>query len=165
MQGLTCSELKGGDPSPTMRAVATQGHRSAPAPVRALDAALERVGDRWSLLIVEALLDGPQRFADLLETVPSIAPNILSHRLKRLEGTQVLAARPYSQRPPRFAYELTSDGRELAGALRLLADWGARSSPNAEPLRHEVCGTPIEAHWYCPTCARPVDGEERPVVV
>jgi DNA-binding HxlR family transcriptional regulator len=125
-----------------------------------LDTALERVGDRWSLLLVEALLDGPRRFGDLIEQVQGIAPNILSERLKRLERERVIVSRPYSRRPPRFVYELTADGRELAGALRLLADWGARASDRADALRHAPCGTPIEAHWYCPTCARPVEGEE-----
>lgn len=132
----------------------------APSARSPLDRALERVGDRWSLLLVEALLDGPRRFGDLIQQVPGIAPNILSERLKRLERERVVASRPYSRRPPRFVYELTADGRELAGALRLLADWGARGSDRADPLRHAPCGTPIEAHWYCPTCARPVEGEE-----
>ena len=47
--------------------------------------ALVGVGDRWTLLVVQALLDGPRRFNDLLEQIPGIAPNILSERLKRLE--------------------------------------------------------------------------------
>ena len=47
--------------------------------------ALARVGDRWTLLVVEALLGGPQRFNDLLGQIPGIAPNILSERLNRLE--------------------------------------------------------------------------------
>ena len=118
-----------------------------------LDAALGRVGDRWALLVVHALLDGPRRFSDLAEAVPRIAPNVLSHRLRSLERQGVVAARPYSRRPPRFTYELTAAGSELAGALRLLAQWGAGQSPDAvEPLRHAACGTPYEARWYCPTC-------------
>jgi DNA-binding HxlR family transcriptional regulator len=124
-----------------------------------LQAALDRVGDRWSLLVVESLLDGSRRFNDLLAAVPGIAPNILSVRLKRLERERVVLARPYSQRPPRLDYELTADGRELAGALRLLADWGARPG-SAGALRHETCGTPLEARWFCPTCARAVGDDE-----
>ena len=114
-----------------------------------------RVGDRWTLLVVEALLDGPRRFGDLQEAVAGIAPNILTQRLRRLEREGLVVAQPYSERPPRFVYELTAAGRELAGALRLLADWGARHS-GAEPLRHAACGTPLEARWYCPTCDAPV---------
>jgi len=125
-----------------------------------LAAALERVGDRWSLLVVEALLVGPRRFNELQAQVGGIAANILSDRLKRLEGEHVVIATPYSERPLRLVYELSAEGQELAGALRLLADWGSRVSKEAEPLRHAVCGTPVEARWYCPTCDRPVEGRE-----
>jgi DNA-binding HxlR family transcriptional regulator len=125
-----------------------------------LAAALERVGDRWSLLLVEALLPGPRRFNELSEAVSGIAPNILADRLRRLEAERVVSATPYSERPPRFAYALTDEGQELAGALRLLADWGSRVSRESEPLRHAACGTPVEARWYCPTCDRPVEGQE-----
>ena len=125
----------------------------APTP---LELALERVGDRWSLLLVEALLDGPRRFNDLQEGV-GVAPNILTDRLRRLEREGVVLARPYTDRPPRMEYALTAAGRDLAGALRLLADWGARRSDDADPVRHELCGTPLETHWYCPTCTVLVD--------
>jgi DNA-binding HxlR family transcriptional regulator len=125
-----------------------------------LAAALERVGDRWSLLLVEALLPGPRRFNELGEAVTGIAPNILADRLRRLESERIVSATPYSDRPPRFAYALTDEGQELAGALRLLADWGSRVSRESEPLRHAACGTPVEARWYCPTCDRPVEGRE-----
>jgi DNA-binding HxlR family transcriptional regulator len=125
-----------------------------------LAAALERVGDRWSLLLVEALLPGPRRFNELGEAVTGIAPNILADRLRRLESERIVSATPYSERPPRFAYALTAEGQELAGALRLLADWGSRVSRESEPLRHAACGTPVEARWYCPTCDRPVEGRE-----
>lgn len=125
-------------------------------PATPLELALERVGDRWSLLIVEALLDGSRRFNELAEAV-GIAPNILTDRLRRLEREGVVVARPYSERPPRMEYELTSAGHDLAGALRLLADWGSRRSEDSDPLRHALCGTPLEARWYCPTCTVVID--------
>lgn len=129
---------------------------AAPSP---LQAALDRVGDRWSLLVVEALLDGPRRFNDLQAALSGIAPNILSDRLKRLERERVLLTRPYSERPLRLSYELTADGLELAGALRLLADWGSRAD-SSDALRHGACGTPLDARWYCPTCARSIETDE-----
>jgi DNA-binding HxlR family transcriptional regulator len=129
-------------------------HGSSP-----LAEALARVGDRWTLLVVEALLPGPRRFNDLLSDIPGIAANILSDRLKRLERDGLLVARPYSQRPPRAAYQLTAEGTELAGALRLLAHWGSRHTDPASTPRHSTCGTPIEARWYCPTCDQLVDDE------
>ena len=130
-----------------------------------LRSALERVGDRWSLLIVEALLRsaGPRRWTDLAQDLPDIAPNVLSERLRRLERDGVVTAQPYSERPVRLAYDLTAAGRELAGALRLLAQWGADRGARtalAEPLRHVVCGTPLEARWFCATCGRAVEESE-----
>jgi DNA-binding HxlR family transcriptional regulator len=123
-----------------------------------LGAALDRVGDRWSLQVVEALLGGPLRYGELAAAVSGIAPNILADRLRRLERSGILVGSPYSQRPVRLEYALTADGRELAGALRLLADWGARrAGVDGEPLRHAACGTPLEAHWHCPTCGVAVD--------
>jgi len=119
------------------------------------------VGDRWTLLVVAALLDGPQRFNELQEALGGIAPNVLSARLKALAEHALVVARPYSDRPPRFVYELSDSGRELAGALRLLADWGARSA-GAEPLRHTACGTALEARWWCPTCEQVVEDPDEP---
>ena len=123
--------------------------------------ALARVGDRWTLLVVEALLPGPGRFNDLLSQIPGIAANILSDRLKRLERDGLLIARPYSRRPPRAAYQLTAEGTGLAGALRLLASWGTRHTDPADAPHHLTCGTPLEARWYCPTCDQLVDHEPR----
>jgi DNA-binding HxlR family transcriptional regulator len=131
-----------------------------PSRAEPLAAALDRVGDRWSLLLVEELLAGPRRFSELADAVAGIAPNILAERLRRLEGEGIVRATPYQERPRRLSYGLTAEGADLAGALRLLADWGARGSVHAEPMRHAACGTPMEARWWCPTCARPVeDGE------
>ena len=134
----------------------------------ALARALERVGDRWMLLIVDALLPGPRRFNELAEDVGSseaspsnrIAPNILSDRLRRLVAEAIVVARPYSRRPLRYSYELTANGRELAGVLRLLAGWAAGTTEETDALRHADCGTPMEARWYCPTCARIVADDE-----
>jgi DNA-binding HxlR family transcriptional regulator len=133
------------------------------SPLSALDAALQQVGDRWSLLLVESLLGGPRRFGELLDELDGLAPNILSNRLKALEAQGVLAARPYSTRPRRVAYVLTASGAELAGALRLLAQWGSpRAGADRAPLHHSSCGTPVQARWWCPTCDRMVGDEEDP---
>ena len=110
--------------------------------------------------MVEALLDGPRRFGELTDTLSGIAPNILTDRLRRLERAGIVRSTPYQERPTRLAYDLTADGRDLASALRLLADWGSRGGTDAEPLRHVTCGTALEARWYCPTCAHPVDDDD-----
>lgn len=121
--------------------------------------ALASVGERWKLAIIATLLDGPRRFGELSSEIGEIAPNILAQRLRQLEQDGLVLARPYSERPPRFLYELTAAGQDLAGVLRLLADWGARHR-GGEPYRHAACGTPLEARWWCPTCEAPADGDE-----
>ncbi len=131
----------------------------APTP---LEAALDRVGDRWSLLLIEALLTGPRRFNELAEAVSGIAPNILTDRLRRLERERIVVATPYQQRPPRMSYAITTEGRDLASALRLLADWGARGAAEVDPMRHVACGTPLEVRWYCPTCGTTIDHDDAP---
>lgn len=137
------------------RSAGRSADRSPSPGASPLAAALARIGDRWSPRIVEALLTGPLRYGDLQEAVFGIAPNILAERLRRLEADGLLVATAYVERPPRFEYRLTTEGRALAGALRLLADWGAAQDGAAGAhgsIRHDRCGTALEAHWFCPTC-------------
>lgn len=138
------------------RVVAAAKLDPVPEPPGLADA-LDRVGDRWSLLIVAALLAGPRTFGDLASEL-GVAPNILSRRLKHLDAVGVVVAEPYSKRPLRFRYLLTEAGRELAGPLRLLAEWGQGSPGDA--LHHDACGTALEARWYCPTCDQVVRDRE-----
>lgn len=135
------------------------GDVARPSDESPLERAVARVGDRWALLVVHALMAGAKGFGELQELVPGIAPNVLSQRLKSLEREGVLRSRPYCARPPRFAYELTASGRELAGALRLLAQWGSADHEGGG-LHHAACGTAMEARWWCPTCERTVNDSE-----
>lgn len=146
----------------TQRQASDQDEAMPPDPrsASALEEAVATVGDRWTLLLVNSLLEGPRRFNELLDALDGLAPNVLSKRLRHLEHEGVIVATAYSQRPPRFDYRLTSAGSELAGALRLLAHWGAARDPDAVAVQHAACGTPVEARWYCPTCARLIEVEE-----
>jgi DNA-binding HxlR family transcriptional regulator len=130
-----------------------------------LEETLARVGDRWSLLIIDELTSGPRRYKELQEALPGLATNVLAQRLKHLEAERVLLARPYQERPRRYAYELTAAGHALAGALSLLAQWGIDhgSAQSAAP-EHHSCGSSLEVRWYCPTCDRPVSEEENAVL-
>jgi DNA-binding HxlR family transcriptional regulator len=144
----------------TATGTAASGEPIDDSATSALADALAAVGDRWTLLLIAALLDGPRRFGELQDEVRGIAPNVLIQRLRQLERNALVVTRPYSERPPRFVYELSSAGQELAGALRLLAGWGARHAEGGAAPRHAVCGTAMEARWWCPTCQRPVADEE-----
>ncbi|HEU4658771.1 MAG TPA: helix-turn-helix domain-containing protein [Capillimicrobium sp.] len=120
----------------------------------ALARAAAAVGDRWSLVILGALLDGPLRYGELQERVAGISSNVLAQRLTALESAGLVVAEPYSQRPVRLQYAATTAATELAAPLAALAAWGGRHAGDAgEPgLRHELCGTPLEVRWHCPTC-------------
>ncbi|HEY6761440.1 MAG TPA: helix-turn-helix domain-containing protein [Baekduia sp.] len=128
-------------------------------PMDALAEGTRLVGDRWSPLILAALLEGPRRYGDLARDVPGISSNVLAQRLAALERNRLVVAEPYSRRPVRMRYALTETGAELAPALAALAAWGGRFGPGgqAEPVAHDVCGTPLDLRWHCSTCDVDVD--------
>ncbi len=125
--------------------------------------ATDVAGDRWVLLTLAALANGPRRFGDLITELAGgvtdrgggagagIAPNVLTDRLRRMERDGIVNATPYSDRPRRYVYDLTESGRELASVLAGLATWAARRS-GGEAVVHDVCGTALETRVWCPNC-------------
>jgi DNA-binding HxlR family transcriptional regulator len=89
--------------------------------------ALDLIGERWALLIVRELLQGPKRYTDLAEHLPGIGTNILAARLKDLERRGVVAKRRLPPPAASRVYELTPYGLELKPIMRELALWGLRS--------------------------------------
>ena len=114
--------------------------------------ALELVGERWTILILQELLRGRTRFAQLKESVGGIAPNVLSDRLKTLEDYDVVERRFYSDHPPRAEYRLTKKGHELGivagvgrnGVERLLkVIESCAYRPTADPRIHGALGLAV----------------------
>jgi DNA-binding HxlR family transcriptional regulator len=103
--------------------------------------ALDRVGERWALMIVRELVLGPKRFTDLRAGLPHASPNVLSERLRELEAAGVV--RRHKLPPPAASrvYELTEWGAELEHVLDALGRWGARA-----PSAPETCGMSPDAH-------------------
>lgn len=125
-----------------------------------LDVAARLVGDRWSLRLVGALLDGERTFGELAGEVNGIAPTILTARLRMLQRVGLLTATPYETRPVRMRYSLTAPGHRLAAAIATLAEWGgAREGASGAPV-HRRCGTPVVTRPWCPTCDEPIDPRE-----
>ena len=89
--------------------------------------ALDLVGDRWALLVIRELMNGPMRYTDLVDRLHGIGTNILAARLRDLELHGVVARRTLPPPAASRVYELTDYGRELRPAMRELALWGARS--------------------------------------
>jgi DNA-binding HxlR family transcriptional regulator len=89
--------------------------------------ALELVGERWALLVVRELLNGPRRYTDLAAALPGIGTNILASRLRDLEDAGVIQKRRLPPPAAAKVYELTPYGEELREPLYALGRWGARS--------------------------------------
>lgn len=117
--------------------------------------ALDRVGERWALLIVRELMLGPKRFTDLKAGLPNASPNVLSQRLRQLEQDGIVSRRKLPPPAGSKVYELTEWGHELEPVLTALGRWGARAP--APPPEH---GMSLDAHilslttLFDPTLAR-----------
>lgn len=91
--------------------------------------ALDRVGERWALLVVRELLLGPRRFTDLRAGLPHASPNVLSQRLDELEASGIVQRRVLPPPAASAVYELTPWGAELEPVILSLARWGSRALP------------------------------------
>ena len=132
-----------------------------PAP---LDRGLARVGDRWTLLIVDALLQGAKRYSDLAHAVDGIAPNILAARLRKLERDGlIVAAKPtisigsdpagVPHPPPggRFGHRVSSDGSADAEGTKEPSDLSRGESASCRRPRR--CGAGARRRSGCGVAA------------
>jgi DNA-binding HxlR family transcriptional regulator len=86
---------------------------------------LDRIGDKWSVLVVVELAAGVRRFRQLQRAVPGISQRMLTLTVRRLERDGLLTRSVYPTVPPQVEYELTELGRSLHVQVRRLADWAA----------------------------------------
>ena len=127
-------------------------------PACSIQATLDIVGDRWTLLILRDLFRGVRRFSAMQHDL-GIARNMLADRLSRLTDAGVVAKVPYQHRPVRYDYVLTPKGLDLSNSLLALMAWGDRWCHDGDAptvLVHADCGTPLEIATRCPACDEPV---------
>lgn len=91
-----------------------------PCPIRDV---LDRIGDQWSLLVLETLADGTLRFNELGRAIGDISRQMLSRTLKRLEQDGFVSRTLFAEVPPRVEYELTALGRSFLVPMRTLIQW------------------------------------------
>lgn len=84
---------------------------------------LDRIGDKWTALVVLLLSDGPLRFTAVRERIGRVAPKVLTQTLRRMERDGLLVREVFAEVPPRVEYALTDLGRSLAGPLAAIGDW------------------------------------------
>ena len=86
---------------------------------------LDRIGDKWSLLLIGILEDGPMRFTELLRITPGISRRMLTATLRSLERDGLVTRTIYAEVPPRVEYQMTDMGRTLSEPVLRLAKWAA----------------------------------------
>ncbi len=122
---------------------------------------LNLIGDKWSLLILHRLLTGRGTFKELQESLEGIPSNLLSERLKTLEGDGLVHSELYQQHPPRYRYTLTESGEDLEDVFNSLVLWGEKHLTTCyKKLVHDACGHPVEHLYYCAHCKSVVGGDE-----
>ncbi|MEU6351862.1 helix-turn-helix domain-containing protein [Streptomyces sp. NPDC047072] len=102
---------------------------------RTLRAVLDRICDKWTLLIVVTLDQGRLRFTDLQRQVPGISQRMLTLTLRNLERDGLLTRTAYAEVPPRVEYELTPTGRSLIAPALTLAGWAIEHIADIEASR------------------------------
>lgn len=84
---------------------------------------LDRIGDRWTVLVIGALSAGPRRFSELARDVDGVSQKMLTQTLRGLEHDGLVSRTVHPQVPPRVEYELSDLGRSLQPPLHALEEW------------------------------------------
>ncbi|MCX8478090.1 MAG: helix-turn-helix domain-containing protein [Sphingomonas sp.] len=90
---------------------------------------LDRIGDKWTVMVVGALSEGPMRFNAIMRTVDGVSHRMLTITLRGLEADGLVKRTAYATIPPKVEYELTMLGRSLIDPLTALAGWARRNRP------------------------------------
>lgn len=99
---------------------------------RAIRGILDRIGDKWTLLVVATLHGERIRFTRLQERIPGISQRMLTLTLRHLERDGLVARTVFAEVPPRVEYELTEVGRTLIEPAVALAEWAVEHNPDLE---------------------------------
>jgi DNA-binding HxlR family transcriptional regulator len=102
---------------------------------RAVRDLLDRIGDKWSLLVVGTLKDGRMRFTELQRHIPGVSQRMLTLTLRQLERDGLLTRTVHAEVPPRVEYELTGMGTTLIESSLALAGWAIQHYPAIEASR------------------------------
>ena len=114
---------------------------------RTISTLLSRIGDKWTVLVVATLGDGPRRFNELRREIPSVSQRMLTLTLRNLERDGIVSRKVTPSIPPRVDYELTGLGHSLLKPITALTEWaldnigqihGAQARFDAEQVKAEA---------------------------
>jgi DNA-binding HxlR family transcriptional regulator len=120
---------------PNLKLVDVDYAAEGEANCKALGQIFERIGDKWTIMIVGALSRGPLRFNALQRSIPGLSHKMLTVTLRGLERDGLVTRTPYATIPPRVDYELTPQGRSLHEPLLTLASWARSRQRHIEKSR------------------------------
>jgi DNA-binding HxlR family transcriptional regulator len=128
------------------------GNKHEPTECDAISATLARIGDKWTLLVVELLADGPMRFNEMRRTIGGISQRMLTLTVRGLERDGLVTRTVYPTVPPRVDYELTKLGRTLREPVIALAEWARKNLPAMAEARKvfDAGGTAKPSHRRVP---------------
>ena len=116
-------------------------HMHLPADCRAVSDVLARIGDKWSVLVVSRLGDGPLRFNELRRAIGGISQRMLTLTLRGLERDGLVTRTVFPTIPPRVDYALTSLGRDLLQPVSALGAWALRNQGKIARAREQFDGS------------------------
>ncbi|HVB75796.1 MAG TPA: helix-turn-helix domain-containing protein [Ktedonobacteraceae bacterium] len=100
--------------------------------------AIQLLGKRWTGLILDTLMEGPQRFCEMTATVEGLSDRVLSDRLRELESEGVIERIVYPQIPVRVEYSLTEKGHDLRPVVQAIHDWSQKWIALPETQAEEI---------------------------
>ncbi|MFD1612095.1 winged helix-turn-helix transcriptional regulator [Sphingomonas tabacisoli] len=112
---------------------------------RTISSLLQRVGDKWTVLVVMSLGDGTKRFSELRREIPSVSQRMLTLTLRNLERDGLVSRTVTPTIPPRVDYELTEMGRSLREPVGSLADWALKHVDTIDRARERFDAEQDEA--------------------
>lgn len=126
----------------------TPSDTSEPEDCDAISEILARIGDKWTLLVVELLTDGPMRFNEMRRTIGNISQRMLTLTVRGLERDGLVTRTVYPTIPPRVDYELTKLGRTLREPVMAIANWARKNRPSIAEARKafDAGGTAKPSH-------------------
>lgn len=98
---------------------------------------LDRIGDRWTVLVIGALGGGPRRFSEIARRVEGVSQKMLTQTLRSLERDGLVTRTVFAEVPPRVEYELTDLGRTLCEPLAALEEWATTHMAGVLEARRE----------------------------
>jgi DNA-binding HxlR family transcriptional regulator len=111
------------------------GNFNESATCRRISEVLSRVGDKWTVLVITQLRDGPRRFSEIKRGLGSISQKMLTATLRALERDGFLTRTVFPSVPPRVDYELTDLGRDLLHPVTALANWASKNADAIDRAR------------------------------